>query len=92
VESHGAGHQGRKRIKGRLAFSRENVAIGTPARAAGAILLAALPIAFVVTTLLAILERNGTRIVPEMYSGVVPYAVIVLCVIVGVLVARKGIP
>ena len=79
-------------VKGRLTFSKDSVAIGRPARIAGAILVAALPLAIVVNLILSALERSGTRIVPEPYGGVVSYAVMVICAIVAVLIARKGIP
>ena len=79
-------------IKGRMSFSSESVSIGTPARIGGAILVAALPLAFLINIVLSALERSGTRIVPELYGGVVTYVVMVLCVIIAVIVARKGIP
>jgi hypothetical protein len=79
-------------IRGRFSFSRESVALGPPARIAGAVLVAALPLAFIVNFILSALERGGTRIVPDLYGGVVTYVVMVACVIIAVIIARKGIP
>ena len=79
-------------VKGRLTFSKDSVAIGRSARVAGAILVAALPVAIVVNLILSALERGGTRIVPELYGGVVSYAVMAICVVIAVIIARKGLP
>lgn len=79
-------------VKGRFSFSRESVAVGPPARIAGAVLVAALPLAFIVNLILSALERGGTRIVPELYGGIVTYVVMVACIIIAVIIARKGIP
>lgn len=79
-------------VKGRFSFSRESVAVGSPARIAGAVLVAALPLAFIVNLILSALERGGTRIVPELYGGIVTYVVMVACIIIAVIIARKGIP
>lgn len=79
-------------VRGRFSFSKANVAVGSPARIAGAVLVAALPLAFIVNLTLSALERGGTRIVPELYGGIVTYVVIVVCTIIAVIIASKGIP
>ena len=79
-------------VKGRLSFSKGSVAVGPPARIAGAVLVGALPLAFIINLILSALERGGTRIVPEPYGGIVSYIVMVACVIIAVIIARKGIP
>ena len=79
-------------MRGRFSFSRDSVAIGPPARIAGGVLMAALPLAFIVSVVLSALARSGTNVIPDIYRGAVSYVVMVLCVIAAVIVAKRGIP
>ena len=77
-------------VKGRFDFSRNAEVVGWPARAAGALLVLALPLAFVVQLVLSALQRGGVQLIPGGYDGVVTYFVLAACLAIAVLIARKG--
>lgn len=77
-------------VKKELRLSNAKIARGTPAMLAGVLLILALPIAFLVQTVLSAMSQAGTPLVDDATRSLLTYAILAVVAVAAFIVAFRG--
>ena len=77
-------------VRKELTLSSSRISRGAPARTAGIILVLALPVAYVLQTVLGVAERSGLNLVSEAARGTLTYVVLLVMTAIAVAIAFTG--